>query len=162
MSGTEFSDDELAIARKTLVDMLDAMAVTAEVVARHAEPDETGAPTPGELLVTGDDLGFLLGPRGDTLAALQYLVRALLAKQFKRNVTLVIDIDGWRERRREQLRQLANRIATQVIARNRPMALEPMPPDERRVIHMALREHPAVRTESVGEGNRRKVQILPR
>jgi spoIIIJ-associated protein len=89
-------------------------------------------------------------------------VRALLAKQLKRNIHVIVDVDGHRVKRREQLMAMARRIADQVAARGKPMSLEPMPPDERRTIHIALRDHQTVRTESVGEGNRRKVTIIPR
>lgn len=156
---------DLALAEGTLKDLLgylaDDVTVTAQIGAPD-EPDDPGAPTPLELNVEGGDLGFLIGHRGEALASLQYLVRALLAKQLKRNVHVVIDVDNYRVKRREQLMAMARRIADQVAQRGKPMSLEPMAPDERRTIHIALRDHPAVRTESVGEGNRRKVTIIPR
>ncbi|MBL8094150.1 MAG: KH domain-containing protein [Anaerolineales bacterium] len=156
---------DLALAESTLKDLLGFLSDDATVAARIGapdEPDDPGAPTPLELDVQGGDLGFLIGHRGEALSSLQYLVRALLAKQLKRNVHVVIDVDSYRVKRREQLMAMARRIAEQVAQRGKPMSLEPMAPDERRTIHIALRDHPAVRTESVGEGNRRKVTIIPR
>ncbi len=156
---------DLELAQSTLQGLLGYLADDATVEARVGtpdEPDDPGAPTPLELDVQGGDLGFLIGHRGEALASLQYLLRALLAKQLKRNIHVVIDVDSYRVKRREQLMAMARRIAEQVAQRGKPMSLEPMAPDERRTIHIALRDHPAVRTESVGEGNRRKVTIIPR
>ncbi len=74
---------------------------------------------------------------------------------------MVIDVEGYRARREQQLRRLARRMADQAIELGRTMVLEPMPPNERRIIHIELRDHPSVATESIGEGARRKVTIIP-
>ena len=156
---------DLALAEATLKDLLGFLTDDATIVSRVGtpdEPDDPGAPTPLELDVQGGDLGFLIGHRGEALSALQYVVRALMAKQLKRNVHVIVDVDGHRVKRREKLMAMARRIADQVAQRGKPMSLEPMPPDERRTVHIALRDHQSVRTESVGEGNRRKVTIIPR
>jgi spoIIIJ-associated protein len=100
----------------------------------------------------GGDLGALIGRRGEALDNLQYLLRLMK--------NIVVDVEGYKERRISQLKQLAQRTATQVAASGRPVALEPMPPNERRIIHLTLRDHADVYTESAGEGDRRKVQIL--
>lgn len=73
----------------------------------------------------------------------------------------MVDVEGYRARRERQLRRLARRMAQQAVERGRTMVLEPMPAHERRIIHLELRDHEQVRTESVGEGERRKVTIIP-
>lgn len=114
------------------------------------------------LNVKGDDLGILIGRRGQTLAALQHIVRLIVAHQAKARVPIVIDVEGYKERRRGALQALALRVAEQVKARGRSFALEPMPAYERRIIHLVLADHPDVATESTGEGETRKVVIVPK
>jgi spoIIIJ-associated protein len=144
-----------------LEELLAKMKITATVTASLTEPDEDGL-TSVFLDVRGDDLTVLIGRRGETLSALQYLTRQLVSKQLSKGLSVVLDVEGYRQRRHEQLRRMARRAAEQVSERQRPIALEPMPPDERRLIHIELRDHPAVRTESVGEGPKRKVTVLPK
>jgi spoIIIJ-associated protein len=86
----------------------------------------------------------------------------IICKQLARPITLVIDVEGYRSRRAGQLRQLAHRMADQALKTGRRQVLEPMPANERRVVHMELREHPQVTTESVGEEPHRKVTIIPK
>jgi spoIIIJ-associated protein len=110
--------------------------------------------------VQGGDLGALIGRRGEGLENLQYLLRLMVNQRLRRWKNLVVDVEGYKERRISQLKQLAQRTASQVASTGRSVALEPMPPNERRIIHLTLREHPDVFTESAGEGDRRKVQIF--
>jgi spoIIIJ-associated protein len=110
--------------------------------------------------VQGDELGALIGRRGETLDNLQYVLRLMVNQRLHRWQNIVVDVEGYKERRIHQLTQLAQRTATQVAATGRAVSLEPMPPNERRIIHLTLRDHPDVYTESIGEGDRRKVQIL--
>lgn len=156
------AEPALALARQTLDELLARMKISAQVTTQWGpvEADETERTLLAD--IQGDDLSILLGRRGETLAALQYLARLLLAKQVSHGVNLVVDVQGFRQRRHEQLRRMARRTAEQVVQRGRAIALEPMPPDERRIVHLELRDHPAVRTESVGEGSRRKVTIYPK
>jgi spoIIIJ-associated protein len=114
------------------------------------------------LNITGDDLGILIGRRGETLRALQYLVRLMVSHRLKHWSNLVVDVENYVVRRRHGLEGLALRVAEQVARTGRPQALEPMPAYERRVVHVALRKHPQVTTRSVGEGERRRVTIIPR
>ena len=111
--------------------------------------------------IHGDDLSLLIGRGGDTLDAFQYIVRLILGKELKKPVPVIIDVEGYRARREQTLRRLARRMADQALERGRTLSLEPMPPNERRIIHIELRENPDVRTQSVGEGDRRKVTIIP-
>ncbi len=158
------SDEEVMhLARQTLQDMLDRLKVTGQVVARMAqaedEQDREGGPT-FILDIRGDDLGVLIGRRGETLGALQYLTRLIVSSQIARNVNLVVDVEGYKARREKQLRQLALRMAERVATTRKPVALEPMPANERRIIHLTLRDHPIVTTESVGRDEERKVTII--
>ena len=161
------SGDEMQAAGDVLRQMLRHMRVQAEVEARQAEPederDESAQGGPPLILnVTGDDLGVLIGRRGETLRDLQYLARAIVSKQAGRNVNLVVDVEGYKTRREQALRQMAARMAERVVATRKPIALEPMPANERRIIHLALRNHPSVTTQSVGQGESRKVTLVPK
>jgi spoIIIJ-associated protein len=151
--------DELAeLATELLGDLIDHMGFDAEIDVSWAE----GENAPLYLNIVGDDLGMLIGRHGETLASIQYLLRLMINQRIHRWTNIVIDVDGYKDRRSEQLTQMAQRMAEQVARTSRPMALEPMPANERRLIHMALRNHPDVYTESSGDADRRKVQILPK
>jgi spoIIIJ-associated protein len=154
-------DDEEAveISKSTVIELLEKMGIVAEVSAFWGEKDDNSRIRPLHVDVTGSDLSILIGRRGETLGALQYISRLIVGKELHRPVAIVIDVEGYRARRELQLRQLARRMAQQTIERDRSMSLEPMAPNERRIIHIELRDHPKVYTESVGEGNRRKVTI---
>ena len=156
------ADPELQQAQTVLETLLKHMHLRAEVVATRGEP-ETEADSPVMLLdVRGDDLDPLIGRQGETVAALQYIVRLILSKEFGHSVDVVVDVQGHKQRREEQLRRMARRMAEQAAERQRVMTLEPMPANERRLIHLELRDHPDVTTESIGEGTHRKVTIVPR
>ena len=154
--------EESEIARGTLLELLELMGVEdAEVEARRAEADrdEETAPLVLDIIAPDDDL---VGPRGETLYALQRIARLIVGREQESRTHLVVDVNGFRSRRQQSLRRLARRLANQAVETDRTVVLEPMPPNERRIIHIALRDHPGVRTESVGEGDRRKVTIIPR
>ena len=149
-------------AKDILEKLLDGMGVTASVESR-VQPSGEGEPTnPITLDVSGEDLGILIGRRGQTLASLQHIVRLILAHQLKARVPIVIDVEGYKQRRYEALQSLAHRMAEQVKIRGTSFALEPMPAYERRIIHLALADDPDVTTESAGEGESRKVVIALR
>ncbi len=114
------------------------------------------------LNIEGDDLGVLIGRRGMTLSALQYLVRLMIASRESEWPSVMVDVCGYKKRRHSALESLARKLADQAKYRRRPMTLEPMPPDERRVVHLALANHPDVYTESVGMEVERKVVIHPK
>ncbi len=156
-------DEVMRAARDALQELLTRMKVRGTVSVRRPEP--TGDPeedreAPFVLDIRGDDLGVLIGRRGETLTALQYLTRMIACNQANRNVNLVVDVEGYKARREQQLRQLAQRMAERVATTRKPVALEPMPAYERRIIHLALRDHPVVTTESVGRDEERKVTII--
>jgi spoIIIJ-associated protein len=159
---TEEDAEALRVAEDTLHELLQRMGVEAVVRARWGEP--TGPEAPRNVLVDlhGSDLSILIGHRGETLSALQYITRLIVGKELHRPLPIVLDVEGYRARRERQLRQLAQRMALQAIERGRTMTLEPMPANERRIIHLELRDHAQVTTESIGEGDHRKVTIIPR
>ena len=154
--------ESVRVAQDTVQELIHRMGLEAQVGARWGPSDPEGRTRPLLVDVHGDDLGILIGRRGETLSALQYITRLIVAKELQEQVAVVIDVEGYRARRELQLSQLAHRMADQAVELARTMELEPMPPNERRIIHMALRDHPAVRTESVGEGPLRKVTIIPK
>jgi len=151
------------IARETLQELLAKMGVKAQVFIRPEEeiPQDEDAP-PFILDITGDDLGGLIGRRGQTLQSLQYITRLIVSREVQHWVNLVVDVEKYKLRREKSLRQLAQRMAERVAFGGQPVALEPMPPNERRIIHLTLRDHPIVTTRSIGEGDRRKVTIVPK
>jgi len=138
------------------------MGLTARVSGRWGEADEPDEPRPVLVDIRGDDLSLLIGRRGESLAALQYITRLIVGKELGDYLPIVVDVEGYRARRERQLRQLARRMAEQAVERGRTMTLEPMSPAERRIIHLELRDHQRVFTESIGEGENRKVTVVPR
>jgi len=158
----EEDDQAVRTSRETVQELIQHMQVKARVTARWGEADPDSEIQPLLVDLQGDDLGVLIGRRGETLAALQYIARLIVSKELGRPVAVVIDVEGYRARRERQLRRLAQRMAEQATELNRTMVLEPMPASERRIIHLELRDHPRVTTESTGEGSQRKVTIIPR
>jgi len=112
--------------------------------------------------IRGNDLSVLIGRRSETLSAFQYVASLIIGKETGQFVQLTVDVEGYRDRREKQLIQMAKRMADQVAKSGRRQTLEPMPSDERRIIHIALREHPDVTTESTGDDPYRKVTIIPK
>ena len=156
---------EIAEAAKDILEnLLARLGVEASVAPQTKPPVEGGGEASDviALNVTGDDLGILIGRRGQTLSALQHVVRLILAHQAKAWVPIVIDVEGYKQRRYEALQALAWRVAEQAKARRKPFALESMPAYERRIIHLALADDPDVTTESTGVGEARKVVIMPK
>lgn len=121
---------------------------------------EASSEIPVTLNIEGDDLGILIGRRGQTLACLQYIVRLIVAGRLKAWLPLAVDVAGYKKRHCENLRKLALNLVDQVKLRRRAITLEPMLPDERRIIHLTLANHPDVTTHSIGEAESRKVVIL--
>lgn len=145
--------DVIRIATEVLDTLLRLMGVAGKVEVLSEE-------MPIDLNIEGDDLGILIGRRGQTLASLEYITKLIVAGRLKAWLPLNVDVAEYKKRRRESLRRLALHLAEQVKSRHRAMTLEPMPPDERRIIHLTLADHPDVTTHSMGEGENRKVVIL--
>ena len=156
-------EDEAEFAAQMLDQLLVLMGIEADVSIRDAETPGDGLGMAKAVLeVEGDDLGVLIGRRGETLGALQYLLNLMVSRQAGEGNYFTVDIEGYRRRRERQLRTLAQRTAEQVKRTKRPVTLEPMPPNERRIIHLTLSEDRYVSTDSVGEGEDRKVSISPK
>ncbi len=168
------SDQELiAMASALLHQMVHLMGFEAEIQASWQEDDageeqdeeqgEDAQANTGRYLlldIEGTELGALIGRRGETLENIQYLLRLMVNQKIHQWKNIVVDVEHYKARRVTQLTQLAARMAEQVERTGRAMSLEPMPANERRIVHMALREHPGVFTESHGDGGRRKVHIV--
>jgi spoIIIJ-associated protein len=112
--------------------------------------------------IHGNDLGVLIGRRAEILNALQYIVNLIVSKQVAHWAQVIVDVEGYRSRRERQLRQMARRMADQAIKTGRRQVLEPMAASERRIVHLELRDHPNVTTQSIGEEPGRKVTIVPK
>ncbi|MFC1897462.1 RNA-binding cell elongation regulator Jag/EloR [Chloroflexota bacterium] len=151
------------VAKGILEALLSLMGVDASVmpgIRPFVEGEEATAPIAFD--IKGDDLGILIGRRGQTLSCLQYIVRLIVSRQTETWVPIIIDVEGYKQRRYEALQSLAWRIAEQVKDGQTPFTLEPMSAYERRIIHLALAESHDVYTESTGEGEARSVVILPK
>lgn len=159
---TEADPEEKEMAQEVIATLIDKLDIDAELSASVSEPDDLTGRKVNVFDIEGEDLGVLIGPRGETLNAMQYLARLMVGNQLQRRASFVVDVEGYRKRREQALARLAERMAKKVITRRRPVSLEPMPPHERRIIHMTLRENDEVYTQSSGEGKRRKVRILPK
>jgi len=153
-------DETLRAATEVVTDLLDKMKVRAKVSASYRQPEDESDEKIVMVNVEGNDLSILIGKRSETLNALQYVTSLIVCKRLDRWIPLMLDIQGYRSRRERQLRQMAQRMADQAIHTGRKQVLEPMPANERRLIHLELRDHPQVDTESVGEEPNRKVTIF--
>jgi spoIIIJ-associated protein len=162
-TASEEDRDEAEIGRGALLELLTMMGIgDVKIEVRRAEADPGEKYPPLVFDVRGSDVDVLVGRRGETLAALQHIARLIVGQETATRTNLVVDVDGFKARRQQSLQRLAERLAEQAVRTNRRVVLEPMPPHERRIVHLALREHSEVTTESIGEGNRRKVTIIPR
>jgi spoIIIJ-associated protein len=147
-------------ALAVLEELLDRMDLQSDVRVDRAEVEE-GLPTV-ELSIHGEYGGILIGRRGETLGALQFLAGLLTSRRAERRVRVILDAEGYRERRARLLRDIALRAADRAQRYRQPIFLDPMVPAERRIVHMTLSDHPGVSTHSVGEGDSRRVVVSPR
>jgi len=152
-------DSLLDFCVQTTSELLAKMKIKARVVAKYGEADAEGE-LPVLIDIHGDDLSVLIGRRAETLNALQYILALIVSKEASRWVQVIVDVEGYRARRERQLRQLATRMAEQAVRTGKRQLLEPMSAAERRIVHLELRGHEAVTTESVGEEPNRKVSII--
>lgn len=159
---TEPDPEEAEVARDVLLTLLHKMDIAATVSLSTSKPDDLTGRQVHILDIQGEDLTPLIGVRGETLNSLQYLTRLMAGHRLHRRADFVVDVQGYRQRREVALASLAEHMARKALRQQRPVSLEPMPPYERRIIHMTLRDHKGVYTQSVGEGTRRKVRILPK
>ncbi len=151
---------DIEFVEETLQAIFEMLGLEAQISMRPPE-------TPGDGLglvravidVTGEDLGVLIGRRGSTMASLQYIVNLMVSRRFENQSPFTVDVEGYRRRREEALLDLAFRTAERVRTSGRPVTLEAMPAYERRIVHLTLAKDPTVATESIGEGDGRKVRI---
>lgn len=155
----EETSEVVTVAYDVLSSLLDKMGVSADVYLRDPYIGDDEGPV---FEIEGDDSGLLIGTRGETLRALQFIVSFLVSRRMGERTNLMVDVEGYQQRRYDSVANLARRVAQRVAQRGRSIPLEPMPPNERRQVHMALAEHDDVVTESDGYGDRRKVVIHPK
>ncbi len=154
-------DELLTISREVLLEILQRMHIIADVLGTWSEPEDERDEPMLVLDIVGDELGLLIGRRGETLRDLQYLVRLIVGHRVRGWANLIVDVEGYKQRRERTVRQLARRMAERVVETNRAAHMEPMNAYERRLVHLELRNMQAVRTKSSGEGERRRVGIFP-
>lgn len=157
-------DEDAKVGKVVLEELLERMQIRrSEIVVRRAiAPSPEDNNNPWLLDITGPNMNALIGRRGETLNALQYITRLIASRELQHRANIVVDAAGYKARRSKMLHDLAIRMADQAARSQRTVTLEPMPPYERRIIHMALRGREDVQTKSVGEGNSRKVTIIPK
>mgnify|MGYP001194960340 FL=1 len=157
--------DVVSLAQNVLETILEKLGVTASVIFKTEAiiQDAREIPAPIVFDIEGKDLGILIGRRGQTLACLQFITRRIVAQKIKASAPIIaVDVGGYKQRRYQTLKSLAQQLAEQVAINGSPFTLEPMPAHERRMIHLALADHHDVITESTGFGEARKVVILPK
>jgi spoIIIJ-associated protein len=157
--------EEEQTAKEIVRELLAHIGIDADVVAvdnPSSMPLDDEDPPTIFIDILGRDLGMLIGRRGENLAQIQYLVNLLANRKLGDWTRVIVDVEGYRSRREESLIGLAERVARQVARSRRPIVLEPMPPNERRIVHMTLKSNPDVTTESNGEGANRRVTVQPR
>lgn len=164
------SDNEMRdTARDTLEKLLELMNVECTVNLQDEpimpqEPVDSDEEETTPMIVfniTGEDLGILIGRRGQTLSCLQYITRLIIGHQTRSWLPITIDVEGYKRRRYDSLHSFARQMAEQVEANEKSFTLEPMSAFERRIVHLALADNPGVVTESIGQGESRRVVILP-
>jgi spoIIIJ-associated protein len=155
--------EEITDAAAEIVEtILASLRLDAEVEAHPASSDAVQSGFVSYLNIVGDDLGILIGRRGETLAALQFITNLVLGKRLRRWAKVQLDVEGYRTRREQMIRTLAERMAARVQETGVPVTLEAMPANERRIVHLTLSGHPLVTTASFGEGDQRRVVISPK
>ena len=159
----EDSAEEVAIASDELVDAsVGVLVELLELLHVDGEVEVRSRAYPLTLNIHGPDLGILIGRHGDTLASLQFMVNLIVGRRMGRWTRLVVDVEDYRLRRERTLRDVASRAAERVRRTRQTVTLEPMPSNERRIVHLALQGDRFVATHSIGEGDSRKVVISPR
>jgi len=152
---TPLEGDVVQVVTEILDTLLGLLDVTGKVEVLSDE-------IPLSLDIKGDDLGILIGRRGQTLACLEYITKLIVVRRLKAWLPLTVDVAGYKKHRRDSLQRLAIYLADQVKSRRLPITMEPMPADERRIVHLTLADNPDITTQSIGEGESRKVVILLR
>ena len=152
----ESSPDSVDFAAEVVESLISLMGVEAELNLRRMNDEFLDGLV---FDIEGEDAGLLIGRKGETLDTFQFLVRYIVSYKLGGRVNLSVDVEGYQERRRQSLSNMALRVAGRVADTGRSISLEPMSPNERRIVHLALSDHPDVITESDGVGESRQVVI---
>ena len=152
------ADTPAQAALQSVERILHLVGADVDVALRSDFDEAAGGPV---VDIAGPDSGLLIGRRGNTLQSLQFIVQSIIRQQFEQDVRISLDVEQYRQRREDSLREMADRVANRVAQTGRGITLEPMTPSDRRVIHVYLTDREGIRTESVGYGEGRKVQIIP-
>jgi spoIIIJ-associated protein len=156
---SDIGDDAVQLAATLAQGVLDRMDFQVTCASRPVEPSDHNESRSIWVDIQGRDASRLLSHQCEALDSLQLVVQTMWAHQTKSNTRITLDADSYKERREKRIRQMAERLAERVVSTGRAITLEPMPPSERRLVHIALRDHPRVSTESHGEGAGRRVTI---
>ncbi len=148
--------DVVKTTSEVIDNIISLLGVDVVSTLTQVEREDLGGPV---FEIEGDDAGLLIGRRGDTLKALQFLVKYLVSQKLDGNVNMLVDVEGYQDRRYQSLMNMARGVAQRVADSGRPITLEPMPPNERRIVHIALADHHRVTTESTGSGSSRQVVV---
>ena len=148
--------DVVKTTSEVIDNIISLLGVDVVPTLTQVEREDLGGPV---FEIEGDDAGLLIGRRGETLKALQFLVKYLVSQKLDANVNILVDVEGYQDRRYQSLMSMARRVAQRVADSGRPITLEPMPPNERRIVHIALADHHRVTTESTGSGSSRQVVV---
>ena len=148
--------DVVKTTSEVIDNIISLLGVDVVSTLTQVEREDLGGPV---FEIEGDDAGLLIGRRGDTLKALQFLVKYLVSQKLDANVNILVDVEGYQDRRYQSLMSMARRVAQRVADSGRPITLEPMPPNERRIVHIVLADHHRVTTESTGSGSSRQVVV---
>ncbi len=148
--------DIVTTTTEVLEKVVSLLGVDVVTSLTHAEKEDLGGPA---FDIEGDDAGLLIGRRGETLKSLQFLVKYMVSQRLGVNANLQVDVEGYQERRNQALANMARRVAQRVIDSGNPISLEPMPANERRIVHLTLADHAQVITESAGAGVARQVVV---
>jgi spoIIIJ-associated protein len=159
LEAAEASPEALAAGQRILETLMGHLGFDARVEVAAGETSRLNVVAQGE---DRDALGALIGRKGERLSALQHLVNLMLSKEMGQWTRVLVDVEDYRGRRERQLRELATRAAARVVETGKMLQLEPMPALERRWIHLTLRDHPSVATQSIGEEPNRRVVLVPR
>ena len=150
--------DVIENGRETINKLIEFMGVDVTSNLRRADSEDGGGPL---FEIEGDDSGLLIGRKGETLRSFQFLVRFLVSRNMGQRTNVSVDVEGYDDRRKQSLHNLAERVSQRVVRTGRSIELEPMNPRERRLVHMFLADESGVYTESSGSGSDRKIVIFP-
>ena len=156
-----FEHEAVGRAQETLREILRYLDIESSVTARRPESPGDGSGQASAMLdvASEEDLGLLIGRKSATLAALQYMVNLITTRGMTEPFSVTVDVEGYRKRREHTLNQLATHAAERAVATHTTVTMEPMPANERRIIHIALADHPQVMTSSIGGGEDRHVAV---